>query len=215
MPTVSDDKMSSGTGAGTYSIAIDGIAEATKYFVRAYAINSEGTAYGTTESFTTAKTGVKTYKLGDLFEGGVIYHLNDEKTHGLAFADTSLGKMAWGCFGTAITGAVGFNIGTGARNTKDIVKECADNDCAARIVSGLTHKGFTGWHLPSRDELLTLHKNYTVAKVIGTGVYWTSSQNANNKTDMAQTVAVGTTGALVYYQKDIFSSYSAVAVKEF
>lgn len=218
LPTVSDDKKLSGTGAGAYSVTINPLTEATKYYARAYAINSEGVAYGVSRSFTTKKGAAKTYNLGDMFEGGVIYHLNGDKTHGLAFADTNaLGTMDWGCHGTAITGAVGFKIGDGAQNTADIIKECKDNYYAAKNVSEFSHRGYSGWHLPSRDELLTLHTNWiSLGKgKITKGVYWASNQNPNSKADMAQTVDLGTTGALVYNQKDIFASYRVVAVKEF
>jgi hypothetical protein len=217
LPTASDDKELSGAGTGVYSITIVALTEATKYHARAYAINSEGLTYGVSKSFTTKKGIVKKYNLGEMFEGGVIYHINDDSTHGLAFADTALGKMAWGCHGTAITGAVGFNIGDGAQNTADIIKECKENDCAANFVTGLSHGGYTGWHLPSRDELLTLHTNWisTGKGKITKGVYWASNQNRNNKSDMAQIVDVGIRGIVAYEQKKFFAAIRVVAVKEF
>ena len=216
-PTIDDNKMASGTGTGAFSVTLSALTENTKYYIRAYATNSEGVAYGTSESFMTDKPGVKKYSIGDLFEGGVIYHLNDDSTHGLAVADTSLGKRSGGCHGTAITGAVGFKIGDGVQNTKDIVKECSDVDCAANFVNGLSHGGYSGWHLPSRDELLTLHTNWSsITKIkIPKGVYWASNQNTSNKANMAHTAAIGTTGALVYEQKNSFASINVVAVKEF
>ncbi len=52
-PTTSDSKLNSGTGSGTYTISITGLSPSTTYHVRAYAINSVGTAYGDDVSFTT------------------------------------------------------------------------------------------------------------------------------------------------------------------
>ncbi len=52
-PTTSDTKVSIGTGTGTYSQNVTGLSPATTYHVRAYAINSVGTAYGADSSFTT------------------------------------------------------------------------------------------------------------------------------------------------------------------
>ncbi|MCW5906931.1 MAG: hypothetical protein KIS94_03660 [Chitinophagales bacterium] len=52
-PTTANSKVSSGTGTGTFSANITGLAVGTTYYVRAYAINSNGTSYGPEISFTT------------------------------------------------------------------------------------------------------------------------------------------------------------------
>jgi len=53
-PTVSDTKVVNGsTATGIYTSAITGLAPLTTYYVRTYATNSVGTAYGTQVSFTT------------------------------------------------------------------------------------------------------------------------------------------------------------------
>ena len=45
-PTTSNSKTTNGTGLGTYTSNITGLSPNTTYYVRAYATNSEGTAYG-------------------------------------------------------------------------------------------------------------------------------------------------------------------------
>jgi hypothetical protein len=53
-PTVAlTTKTNDGTGSGTFQSSISGLAIDTKYFVRAYATNSEGTAYGNELMFST------------------------------------------------------------------------------------------------------------------------------------------------------------------
>jgi uncharacterized protein (TIGR02145 family) len=52
-PTISDNKTTDGTRAGNYVSNISSLASGTTYYVRAYATNSTGTAYGTQVSFTT------------------------------------------------------------------------------------------------------------------------------------------------------------------
>jgi uncharacterized protein (TIGR02145 family) len=52
-PTILDSKVVSGSGLGTFSTNLTGLKGYTKYFVRAYATNSVGTAYGNEYSFTT------------------------------------------------------------------------------------------------------------------------------------------------------------------
>jgi hypothetical protein len=52
-PTTSDTKDANGTGTGSFSKTLAGLAPATTYYVRAYAINSAGTSYGSVATFTT------------------------------------------------------------------------------------------------------------------------------------------------------------------
>ncbi len=47
-------KTSDGTGTGSFTSSISGLAATTTYFVRSYATNSEGTSYGNELSFTTS-----------------------------------------------------------------------------------------------------------------------------------------------------------------
>ncbi|RPH31977.1 MAG: M6 family metalloprotease domain-containing protein [Bacteroidales bacterium] len=57
-PTTASSKVTSGTGTGTYIANMSGLAPSTTYYVRAYAINSNGTAYGAQQSFTTLPGGL-------------------------------------------------------------------------------------------------------------------------------------------------------------
>ena len=52
-PTVYDSYTEDGTGTGVYTSSITGLIPNTTYYVRAYATNSFGTAYGDEVSFTT------------------------------------------------------------------------------------------------------------------------------------------------------------------
>lgn len=52
-PTLNENKITGGSGTGEYQCSITGLANGTTYHVRAYAINSAGTAYGTDKTFTT------------------------------------------------------------------------------------------------------------------------------------------------------------------
>jgi len=52
-PTVDNCKTSDGTGIGTYTSSITGIEPGTLYYIRAYAENSSGIAYGNQISITT------------------------------------------------------------------------------------------------------------------------------------------------------------------
>jgi len=53
-PTITNSKTSNGSGTGSFVSSISGLQPTTTYFVRAYATNSAGTAYGAQISFTTS-----------------------------------------------------------------------------------------------------------------------------------------------------------------
>jgi len=52
-PTIANPKTIDGTGTGTFSSSITSLNPSTTYYVRAYATNNVGTAYGNTRTFTT------------------------------------------------------------------------------------------------------------------------------------------------------------------
>ena len=55
-PTTANTKVAIGTGTGNIIIAVSGLTANTTYYVRAYAINSQGTAYGNEVSFKTVSS---------------------------------------------------------------------------------------------------------------------------------------------------------------
>jgi hypothetical protein len=55
-PTIADSKTLDGSGTGSYISKLIGLKEITQYYVRAYATNKSGTAYGNELSFTTKGT---------------------------------------------------------------------------------------------------------------------------------------------------------------
>ena len=52
-PSISDSKAISGEGIGAYKINLNNLKSNSKFYVRAYAINSKGTGYGNEQSFST------------------------------------------------------------------------------------------------------------------------------------------------------------------
>lgn len=53
-PTISGDHTVKGSGTGSFTVNLFGLSASTTYYVRAYATNSAGTAYGTQTTFTTS-----------------------------------------------------------------------------------------------------------------------------------------------------------------
>ena len=80
-PTISGNHTINGTGTGSFTSSITGLTSNTTYFVRAYATNGSGTAYGSEECFTTSNDGtlatvitnpVTTFTQTSALGGGVV-----------------------------------------------------------------------------------------------------------------------------------------------
>jgi uncharacterized protein (TIGR02145 family) len=56
-PTTANSSTNNGNGTGSFTSNLTGLTANTTYYVRAYAINSAGTAYGNQQSFTTTNSG--------------------------------------------------------------------------------------------------------------------------------------------------------------
>jgi uncharacterized protein (TIGR02145 family) len=57
LPTTANTKIINGSGIGSYNSSLTGLTANTTYYLRAFAINSAGTAYGNEVSFTTTSSG--------------------------------------------------------------------------------------------------------------------------------------------------------------
>ncbi len=53
LPTITNSRTQNGTGTGTFTSNLTGLTPSTQYYIRAYATNSAGTAYGQQQTFTT------------------------------------------------------------------------------------------------------------------------------------------------------------------
>jgi len=56
-PTIADYKASAGTGVGSFTFPVTGLSPSNTYYLRAYATNYVGTAYGTEQVFNTLAAG--------------------------------------------------------------------------------------------------------------------------------------------------------------
>jgi hypothetical protein len=170
-PTITDNITTDGSGTGSFVSTLTGLTVASVYYVRAYATNSLGTAYGNQVSFTTLPLNI-----GQNYGGGKIFYIDGTGQHGLiAAASNQSGATGWGCAGTLI-GGTGTAIGTGQANTTAIVNGCSTPGIAARICDTLTLNGYTDWFLPSKDELNLLYLQRTVIGGFANDFYWSSSE---------------------------------------
>lgn len=158
-PTIKDKKTVDGSGLGDYTGNLKNLERGTLYYVRAYATNSEGTAYGEQKSFTTNST----FQIGEEYQGGIIAYVDNTGNHGFIVSKTSANSTGYWAptdgEGGA-TGATETSVGSGKRNTDKIVNThgTGENYAAYSCVK-LNSGGYKDWFLPSLDELKILQQN--------------------------------------------------------
>ena len=155
--------------------------------------------------FTISFT-VNAQQIGDIYEGGYIFQINEDGT-GLVASIEDLTEGAtnpyaiglgfngyeWGCLYENVEGADGIFIGTGYQNTMDIVNQgcITQNGGITAVQAALDAEinDYSDWYLPSKDELNEMYNT------IGNGGsqgniggfetsnwpwYWSSSEYNNN-----------------------------------
>jgi len=183
-PNTLNSKTTNGSGVGAFSSSITGLTVGVTYYVRAYATNSFGTAYGNEVTFRSLPI------LGAYYHEGFIAYIFqpgdpgyvEGESHGLIAAARDDGIQAswgYGAGASTKTGATGTALGTGATNTATIVGSPGSH-YAAEVCFNLKIGIYEDWFLPSKDEL---YKVYLAKDLIGDlnpGYYWTSTESGSD-----------------------------------
>lgn len=159
---------SNGTGNASFVSSITGLVAGTTYYVRSYATNSVGTAYGPEQTFSTCSAAA--YNIGDMVGGGVVFYVDCNGGGLIAATSDQSASVTWGCSGTLISA-----VGTGAANTAAILAGCATRPIAASVASSYNGGGFNDWYLPSASEFLLLANS----GYLSGGAYWNSTSNSS------------------------------------
>jgi hypothetical protein len=154
-------KTSNGSYNANYSSSMSNLNYSTIYYVRAYARNQVGTAYGQEIVFST-----RTLQAGDLYQGGQIAYLLQPsdpgyitgEIHGFIATINFLWSSNWGCSGSFL-GTTSAEFGTGESNTIEIVNNCP-GDSAAKYCYDLVEGGYDDWFLPSINEMSRFWGSY-------------------------------------------------------
>ncbi|MBN2400766.1 MAG: hypothetical protein JXN64_00045 [Spirochaetes bacterium] len=130
-PTINDSKASDGSGPGEfYEASMTNLVENTTYYVRAYAINSQGTAYGNEIMFNSG------FICGTEYAGGYVLY-NDGNGGGLVSAMNDQSESyTWITGGTTqstLNGNTSADIGTGQDNSDAIIDQTGHIGSAAQI----------------------------------------------------------------------------------
>jgi hypothetical protein len=199
-PTIANSKTTDGTGTGSFSSSITGLTGNITYYVRAYATNSSGTAYGNQISFTTPAL-----TIGDNYQGGKVAYIlqsgdpgyNASVQHGLivALADQSAYHI-WGDFLSYDSPITSVSLGQGSANTTAIINYPTTNSAAA-LCRSYNGGGYNDWYLPSINELSTIKSNYATFGMSAVN-YWSSSEQSTSA------------GAYAYYYNFSSSNFGII-----
>ncbi len=165
-PTIDGFHSTDGTGKEGYNSYINGLEPQTNYYVRAYASNSAGTAYGTLLSFSTEK-----YQSNPLLFNPEISYGTFTDVDGNPCMTVEIGKQVWMAENLKVTK---YYDGSAIKNVItdeewNIVASGAycwyNNDIANKENYGALYNWYAvssgklcplGWHIPDQNEWLEL-----------------------------------------------------------
>jgi len=152
-PTTSNFKTTDGTGVGTYTSTITGLSPNSTYYVRAYATNSEGTAYGEQKTFSTLR------------DTPIEYGSLTDSRNNKVYKTVTIGDQVWMAENLAYLPSV---VGPATESHTDPYYYVYDYDGTDLDAATATENYQTygalynwpaamvacpeGWHLPSDDE---------------------------------------------------------------
>ena len=154
-PTTSNSKTSDGTGKGSFASSLAGLTANTKYYARAYATNSSGTAYGNEISFTTSSEVITVTDID-----GNVYHTVTIGTQEWMVENLKVSKYNDGSDIPLVTDGTAWSILT-------TPGYCwyNNNSTTYKAVYGALYNWYTvntailcptGWHVPTDAEWTTL-----------------------------------------------------------
>lgn len=191
-PTISGNHTTNGNGTGNFTSSLTGLSAGTTYYVRAYATNSVGTAYGEQRSFTTLNSCPNTPTVTD-YDGNT-------------YNTVQIGSQCWMAENLRTTHyANGTSIALGEAGSYQIPYRYYPDDNSSNVIhygyfynwravmgnsasnnsnpSGVQGICPNGWHVPSYAEWMQL-TNY----LQGQSNYWCGEVATNIGKSVASTI---------------------------
>ena len=198
-PTISNSRTMDGAGVGAFTSTISGLTAGTTYYVRAYAVNSVGTAYSGEISFTTVIDACQGVTTVTDIDGNVYNTLSignqcwmKENLRTTKYADgTTIARGS----GTSTTVAYyystsgNFNNGN-FYNWKAVMRTSSSSSANPSGVQGICPDG---WHVPSDAEW-----NQLTDYVSSQSQYYCSDNSENIAKALAAATATGWSVSSIY-----------------
>lgn len=181
-PTINDNRILSGTGTGTFTITLSNLNLATTYYVRSFATNSAGTAYGNERAITTSSLAVGTTyqggKIAYIFQSGDLGYVAGE-IHGFIIMEHKMGMTSvFGSDGTYYSdGGTTMAFGYGMQNTRSLAGKSWNN--FAKYIYNVSFHGYSDWYVPSYYEWNKIGPNWRYLG-IPNGYFHASSESGSN-----------------------------------
>ncbi|MDP3452366.1 MAG: LruC domain-containing protein [Bacteroidales bacterium] len=169
-PTVNDNKLSSGTGTGSFEGYISGLTPGATYYIRAYATNEIGTSYGEERSFTISAdpapifpgVSLQPVKIGGVWWAPVNAGYAPDRLYGLLYQwGRMYGQRGQGDVGGSFSNSAapvsleeGNLLANADRFFQGLKDWCTTYQAAWNI--SLYNPCPSGWRVPSGDELSAL-----------------------------------------------------------
>jgi len=194
-PTTTNSKTTDGTTTGSFTSSISGLIANITYYVRAYAINNIGTAYGNEISFKTL----------DIIQPNTVVDID-----GNVYNTVTIGTQTWM---TANLKTTNYNDGTTIPNVTDATTwsglnagaQCDYNNTPTNTTTyGKLYNWYavntgklcpTGWHVPSNTEWTTL-QTYLIANDYNYDGSTTGNYIAKSMASITGWSSTTTTGAI-------------------
>jgi uncharacterized protein (TIGR02145 family) len=187
-PTISGTTTSNGTGTGDFISNLTGLVASTTYYVRAYATNSAGTAYGNEVTFTTLSAGPQPCPGAPTVTD----------VDGNSYATVQIGTQCWMQSNLTVSKYrngdnipnITDNTQWSQTNTSSTGAWCNyNNDANNGTTYGKLYNWYavndsrglcpTGWHVPSDAEWTTLTTHLGGSSVAGGAMKSTTGWNNN------------------------------------
>jgi uncharacterized protein (TIGR02145 family) len=193
-PTTANSKTTDGSGIGNFSSSVNGLIANTTYYLRAYAINTNGTAYGNQLTFTTAGN-----------PAGVITALNCNSA-------TNIGTLTAGTAASGVSSSIPYTGGNGGAHNGQTVASTGVTGLTATLTAGNFASGtgtltYTITGTPSAAGTANFALNIggsscTLTRTVGAAAGTITALNCNSATNSgiltAGASAIGVSSSIPY-----------------
>ena len=180
-PNISDFVTATDTGNGSMSYILNNLDSNSKYFVRAYAQNQNGIAYGVLQEFTTKRT----IAIGDTFGGGIVGYILKAgdigyiqgEQHGIIVSEIHPinQRVEYGTCGTGLnypeyqpnimvldSTKTQRRLLSAIHNMNLIDNSCNNVSSVSYFVKNWIYNGYSDWVIPSLDDLYAIKSNQII-----------------------------------------------------